>query len=232
MRHRSLALALAASLGFAACGSAPPAAAGARDYSLVYLKTGPRTGLGADEQAKVFAGHFGNMERLAREGRLVLAGPFGAERSDPALRGLFVLDVADRAAAQALAESDPGVQAGVFALEYHGLSTDAPLRRFLERDLAETDAVKASGRTPKPGENGRGFVLLIAEDGAAAEAALRGHPAVLLFGRLDGAQAFAILDAAKRDAGAAAIAGVAERLGAHRLEEWFASKNVALLPKL
>lgn len=208
----------------AACGSAPRPTAG--HYTLVYLKTGARTGLSAEEQRTVFGGHFANMERMARGGQLVLAGPFGQRRTDPALRGIFVLDAADRATAQRYAETDPGYQAGVFALEYHDLATDAALREFVAADLAEADAAKAAGRTPKPGENGRGFVLLIADDCAAASAALAETSATVFSGRYDERGLFAVLDAENLAAAETALAAVRPRLGPHRLEEWFASRNL------
>jgi len=217
---------------FAACGSAPPAAAAARDYTLVFLVTGPRTDLSKDESGKVFAGHFANMERLAQQGHLLVAGPFGKQKSDPKLRGIFVLDTGDRDAARALAQTDPGFQAGVFALDFHALTTDAPLSRLLSKELADREAERAAGRTSQPGETIRGYVLVIAADGAAATAALRGHPAVLLLGRLDSAQAFAIVDAADRAAAERALDGVRARLGDYRLEEWAATRNLALLPQL
>jgi uncharacterized protein YciI len=235
-RHQPAFLCATMSALLAACGSAPPAAAGAaaaeRDYTLVYLVTGSRTDLSQAESNKVFAGHFANMERLAREGHLLVAGPFGKQKSDPKLRGIFVLATGDRGRARELAQSDPGVQAGVFELEFHALATNAPLPRLLAKELADRDAERAAGRTTQPAERIRGYVLLIAADGERAFAALRGHPAVLLLGRLDAGQAFAVVDAADRAAAERALDGVRARLGEHRLEEWAATRNVALLPQL
>ncbi len=229
MQLRSFVFALALAVPFAACAGAPRPAEAA--YTLVYLKTGARTGLSKEEQGKVFSGHFANMERMARGGQLVLAGPFGEHRTDPALRGIFLLTTAERAMARQYAETDPGFQAGVFALEYHELVTDAALREFVAFDLAETDAAKAAGRTPKPGEYGRGFVLLIADDFEAATAALAETSALVLSGRYDDRGLFAILDATDLTAAEAALATVRPRLGAHRLEEWFASRNLLRLRK-
>jgi uncharacterized protein YciI len=229
----SLAIPFAAALSvLVACHSASGRAAGERDYALVYLVTGPATNLPAEQQREVFQGHFANMERLAREGALLVAGPFGQRRSDPALRGLFVLDAADRQSARVLAETDPGFQAGVFALDYHTLSTAAPLRAFLDLELGELDAARAAGRPPAPGANGRGFVLLIGSDGERICTVLRDHPAVLLCGRLDGTGAFAVLDAVDLAAAGQALGDVRARLGEHHLEEWFASRNLERLPRL
>ncbi len=207
-----------------------PAAPAELECTLVVLATGPRTvPLTAEERTKVFGGHFANMERLAREGQLLVAGPYGKEKSDPARRGLFVLATKDAARAKELAETDPGFLAGVFRLEYHSLTTTAPLRAQLAKDLAAADAIKASGRTPAPGEGGRGYVLLTASDGAAASAALAKHPAVLIAARIGGNHAMFWLDAKDAAAARAAIADCSAALGTFTLDEWFGSGLLAEL---
>lgn len=199
--------------------------------TLVLIKTGPRTEpLTKDEQSEIFGGHFANMMRLAREGHLLVAGPYG--RNDEALRGLFVLDTAEPQRAQALAETDPGFKAGVFAFEFHALQTDAPLRAFLAAELRAQDEAERAGRKLQPGEGGRTYTVLTADDGDAAAAALAGNPAVLLFARLDGKRAFAVLDAVDVDKARTVLAPVAGRLGTHGLHAWFASGRLANLPGL
>lgn len=216
----------------AACQSTPPAPQPLA-ATLVLLKTGPRSEpLTSAERSQVFGGHFGNMQRLAREGHLLVAGPYGKQKSDPGLRGLFVLDTADPERARQLAETDPGFQAGVFRLEYHALSTKAPLRAVLAADLADQDAAVREGRTPEPGEGGRGYVLLTVENGAAAEALLASHPSALWFARLDGTRAFALLDALDRTAAQEVLRPLLAQLGATRFDEWFGSGRLASLPRL
>ena len=216
---------------FSACCAAPEPSA-LRACTLALLKTGPRTEpLVGDERTKVFAGHFANMARLAKEGHLLLAGPYGAERSDKTLRGLFVLDTADRAQATALAETDPGFQAGVFRFEYHGLTTSAALRSCVNEELATRAEAEKQGKTTKPGEGGRTYVLLTAVDGAAAERALTGNEAVLMHGRLDNGSAFVLLDAKDVAAAKAMLARCGAALGEHALDEWFGSGLLATLPQ-
>lgn len=217
------------------CASAPEPGANTAPLAatLVQLKTGPRREPLPDaELQQVFGGHFGNMQRLARERQLLVAGPYGKQKSDPALRGIFVLDTGDAARARQLAETDPGFQAGVFALEYHALSTTAPLREFLGAELAAEQAARDEGRTLAPGDGCRSYVLLTVEDGDAAERALAGNPAVLMFARLDERRAFVLLDAIDRAAAQALLQPVWLRLGTCRLDEWFASGRLAELPKL
>ena len=90
---------------------------GMRQYVLAILKTGPKDAEVQGEARKaVFSGHFANMERLAKEGKLAVAGPF----SDPEkkYRGLFIFAVKTVEEAKALAETDPTVKSGVLVVEY------------------------------------------------------------------------------------------------------------------
>lgn len=224
----------------AARSASPSAPASARDYTLVLIKTGPKSGqLPADETKALFAGHFANMNRMSEERQLLLAGPFTEQRHDPALRGIFVLDTGDLAEAQRIAGTDPPTQAGVFVLDLHALTTDAPLLAFHERVLkleAEADATaKAEGRVRQPGEGARSYVLLTAEDGERARRALEPlvqSGVVLLLARLDETSAFAILDAPDPDAARGALGSAADQLGEFELDGWFASGELTHLPAL
>lgn len=85
-----------------------------KQFWLVVLKTGPQDKVITDsvQRAKIFAGHFANMERLYKEGILKVAGPFG--KNDFTWRGLFILDCATKEDAEAYVKTDPSVAAGVF----------------------------------------------------------------------------------------------------------------------
>ena len=90
---------------------------GMRKYVLALLKTGPKDAeVQGDARKALFKGHFENMNRLAAEGKLAVAGPF----NDPErkYRGLFILAVETVAEAKAIAETDPTVKAGVLVVEY------------------------------------------------------------------------------------------------------------------
>lgn len=231
MHYAPRALVLLAALSAAACGMFR-AASQERDYTLVYLKTGPAKDLSKDAQAQAFAGHFANMGKLARDGRLVLAGPFGKQRSDAALRGLFVLATGDVKLAQEWASTDPAVQAGVFAIECHSLRTDAALPQFVAAEIAREDADKAAGRTPKPSDSVRGYALLVVDDFEQMHDALDGRREALLVARLDGTKGFAVVNCVDRVAAEEAFASVRGQLGEHRFEEWFASTGLAQLPSM
>jgi uncharacterized protein YciI len=201
-------------------------------YSLVYLKTGAKTHLGDDEKKTIFEAHFANMQRMASEHQLVLAGPFGKEKHDPALRGLFLLATDDPTQAKAWAETDPGFQAGVFVLEYHPLQTHAALHALLEQELARNAQEAAAGKHPEPGEFGRNYVLLTAQKGVEMQHELAGRPFALLHGRIDGGRGWAVLDAQDPAAALELIGASREHMGAIELDAWFATRGLEQLPTL
>ena len=90
---------------------------GMRKYVLVVLRTGPTRVPDGEARKAMFAGHFANMERLSKAGKLVLAGPFGDKDGD--WRGLFVFAVADIEEAKALVATDPVIIQGEMVAEYH-----------------------------------------------------------------------------------------------------------------
>ena len=89
---------------------------GMRQYVLVILKTGPKPVPAGEERKKMFAGHFANIERLANEGKLVLAGPFDGVDG---WRGMFVFAVKDIEEAKQLTATDPVIISGEMVAEYH-----------------------------------------------------------------------------------------------------------------
>ena len=89
---------------------------GMKTYVLCILKTGPKDAeVKGDERKTIFAGHFANIERLADDGKLVVAGPFG--KNDKSYRGLYIFNVATVEEAEKLVMLDPAVQAGVFVYD-------------------------------------------------------------------------------------------------------------------
>jgi uncharacterized protein YciI len=61
-------------------------------------------------------GHMANINAMAATGKLIAAGPVV---DDGTLRGIFVFDTANAEEARALAEKDPSIASGHFALEIH-----------------------------------------------------------------------------------------------------------------
>jgi uncharacterized protein YciI len=87
-----------------------------RRYVLVVLKTGPTPMPAGPERDAMFKGHFANINRLAAEGKLALAGPFDGKDG---WRGLFILAVPDIEEARRLTETDPVIGKGEMIAEYH-----------------------------------------------------------------------------------------------------------------
>jgi len=146
------------------CASSSPPA-GSADFVLVYLKTGPKSAeKTAEERKTVFEGHMANIHRLGDEGKLVIAGPFGAAR-DNAWRGIFVMDTPRVEQAREWGETDPGVKAGVFSLEYRPMRASVGLRKTMEYEkelLAQKGANMPASGSPPP--NVRAYVMVTASD--------------------------------------------------------------------
>lgn len=87
-------------------------------YYMVFLRRGPAwTAAATPESTKVSQGHMANIERLTKEGIMVVAGPFDGQTGERALAGIFILRVASMDAAKAAVETDPAVRAGRFVYE-------------------------------------------------------------------------------------------------------------------
>jgi len=89
---------------------------GMRGYVMVVLKTGPNKMPAGPERDAMFKGHFANINRLAAERKLALAGPFDGVDG---WRGMFVFAVKDIEEAKALVATDPVIVNGEMVAEYH-----------------------------------------------------------------------------------------------------------------
>ncbi len=80
-----------------------------RWYVLVLLEKGGQTDQPKAEADKLQAAHLANMTKLAKEGKLILAGPV-ADAGDT--RGIFVFNTGSLEEARQWCDGDPAVQAG------------------------------------------------------------------------------------------------------------------------
>jgi uncharacterized protein YciI len=96
--------------------AAPALPPGMKQYWFVMLKKGPKRDQSPEEAKQLQAGHMANMQAYATMGKLQIAGPF---MDDGDWRGIFILDVPDRASAEAMCNDDPAVKAGRLACEIH-----------------------------------------------------------------------------------------------------------------
>lgn len=111
---------------------------GMKQYVFCILKTGPNTTATAEQKAAYFKGHMENINRLAEEGKLAVAGPFG--KNDKNYRGIFVFNVTTVEEAKALVESDPAVIGKIFEYELTPWYASAALMKVSE--IHETIAKK------------------------------------------------------------------------------------------
>lgn len=103
---------------------------GMRQYVLAILKAGSNKTQDKEELTRLFRGHMENIGRLAKEGKLVLAGPLGD--NEKTYRGIFILKAETIAEADDIVKTDPAVSAGVFDIELYELYGSAALPLHLD----------------------------------------------------------------------------------------------------
>lgn len=87
---------------------------GMKQYVMAFLKRGPNRDRSKEESDKLQRAHLDNIGKLAKDGKLVLAGPFISEGD---LRGIYIFDVKTVEEAKALEETDPAINAGSLVME-------------------------------------------------------------------------------------------------------------------
>ena len=69
---------------------------------------------------KLQAGHMANINKMAADGHLLIAGPMaGPMTGQGDLRGIFIFDTDDVKKAQEWCDQDPAIQAGTLRVELH-----------------------------------------------------------------------------------------------------------------
>jgi uncharacterized protein len=89
---------------------------GMKRYVMAFLKRGPKRDHTAEEAAKLQQAHMENIGRMAKEGHLIVAGPF-LDSGD--VRGIYVFNVDSIEKAKELTATDPAIQAGRLEMELH-----------------------------------------------------------------------------------------------------------------
>lgn len=110
---------------------------GMRKYVMAFLKAGPTPPKDRAESQKVMGGHMANIHRMAKEGKLAIAGPF-LDRGE--LRGIYIFNVESVAEAEALTKTDPAIQSGALVMELHPWYGSAALQQV--NGIHETIAKK------------------------------------------------------------------------------------------
>jgi uncharacterized protein len=88
-----------------------------KQYYFVMLSRGPNSSkIDSIELEKIQAGHMANIHKMAEDGKLQIAGPFG---DDGNWRGIFIFDVKSEEEVKELLKNDPAIQSGRLAYEIH-----------------------------------------------------------------------------------------------------------------
>lgn len=87
-----------------------------QQYYMVFLKTGKNRSQDSTEVAELQKQHLAYLSRMAEDGLVSLAGPFG---DDGEIRGIVVYNTASQNEADSLAKLDPMVQAERLQVEIH-----------------------------------------------------------------------------------------------------------------
>jgi uncharacterized protein YciI len=103
---------------------------GMKSYIFVILKTGKAQIEDKEITNKLFRGHLDNITKLAKDGKLVVAGPF--KKNDKQFRGIFILNVKTLTEAQELLQTDPAIEKGLLEPELFEWYGSAALPEYMK----------------------------------------------------------------------------------------------------
>lgn len=111
---------------------------GMKKYVMAFLKRGPNRSQDSVTAAAMQRAHLQNIEQMANEGVLVLAGPF---LDNGEVRGIYIFNVESVEEAKALTETDPAIQGGRLVMELHPWYGSAALQEVtaLSRRLMKSN---------------------------------------------------------------------------------------------
>lgn len=103
---------------------------GMKSYTFVILKTGSNKSTDKAFVDSCFRGHFENMNRMVKNGKLIVAGPMA--KNEKTYRGIFILDTTDSTEVSDLLNADPSIKEGLLEAEIYGWYGSAALPVYLE----------------------------------------------------------------------------------------------------
>lgn len=89
---------------------------GMKKYVMAFLKSGSVKLTDSTERKNLQMAHMKNIQRMANEGKLIIAGPF---LDDQEIRGIYIFNVETIEEAKVLTETDPAIIAGSLVMELH-----------------------------------------------------------------------------------------------------------------
>jgi uncharacterized protein len=87
-----------------------------KTYWLVFLLKGPNRTHDSATSARIQQAHLANIDRLNKEGKIIMAGPMGYNKD---LRGIFIMDCKDSAEAASYIKTDTAIVTGRLRFEIH-----------------------------------------------------------------------------------------------------------------
>lgn len=87
-----------------------------KQYWLTFLYKGPNRNHDRAMAERIQAAHIANIEKLAKEGKIIMAGPMGYDKE---LRGIFIVDAKDSAQAASFVNTDSAIITGRLRFEVH-----------------------------------------------------------------------------------------------------------------
>lgn len=103
---------------------------GMKNYFLVMLKTGENTTATKELINTSFRGHMDNISDLVEQGKIVVAGPLGANENG--YRGIFILNnLASMEEARELLQTDPAIRNGLLGYDIYAWYGSAALPEYL-----------------------------------------------------------------------------------------------------
>lgn len=86
-----------------------------QNYVMAFLKSGPKRDMPKAEADKIQAAHLNYISEMAKNGKLIIAGPFDGKGD---VRGIFIFNCSEDEA-KTLTMNDPAVKAGRLIMELH-----------------------------------------------------------------------------------------------------------------
>jgi len=108
---------------------------GMKPYVIVMLTTGSAKIEDKSKMSELMKGHMSNIGRLAKEGKLAVAGPF-SEKNSRDYRGMFIFNTKSKEEAESWVKTDPAVAAGVSSYEIFPWYGSAALPLYLKHHKA------------------------------------------------------------------------------------------------
>ena len=85
-------------------------------FWLVELRKGPNRNQDSASRVKIQTAHISNIERLAKEGKIIMAGPIGVEDD---LQGIFLMNCSDSTEVEKFVQTDTAVITGRLIMKYY-----------------------------------------------------------------------------------------------------------------